>query len=655
MAKEMTRADYVATNHVDSAAHGFDSAEGVTEHPEATTVQQWFRDSSDFSQMWRDKATESYRFYSPDSNFHWNADDREILEEQGRPVLSFNRQKPMIDAVAGFEASNGQDVKYIPRHIGAGGATEIYTEAARYFRELTFADDNDSDAFQDATICGYGYTHNAMDYLEDPQGLCTIKRKSPLLHYFDPLSTEYNLRDRNWMIYLDFVPKERARQRFGDIVDEITAPPSGTGRDQAIHQLHKTVTKNFGIRWGEITILRCEYWLIGEVYLVADPVSGSTFELAPSSLLEKGPDGLTMREMFDANGIEYVKTERKAWHTVYVSGSTILQRVEHKNNTPAINPMTGYRDEIEGIHYGLMEVMKDPAKWSNKFMSSFIDIFQSASKGGLMYESSAVEDVRDLEERWASNDATIALKDGGLHRVKEREQGQMPAAIDRLLNIAVSAVSDVTKINLEFLGMANRDQSGKVELERKRAVTVVLARLLKNNQSYRRAGGKILLEFMRAFIPSGRLIRIRGPEGDQYQHLIKSPEYITYDVVTDLSPDSESMKAEAWATLKDLLPAMAANGVPIPPSIIKYLPLPESITQEWMNFINQPPGKEEMLDMAVTEADREEKVSRAKLNLARAEEHGSNIASKPRDQMIDMFNALTKRIDALEKRKDDDD
>lgn len=632
------RADWVATGfQANTTDHG------VTKHPTPSIVQRWLAESYDYFEKWRNQARESYRYYSPDSDGHWLKSDRAYLESLNRPVISFNRQKPQIDAVSGFESSNAQQVSYLARQPGKAGPNVIYTEGARYFRERSFADDEDADAFQDLCICGMGYTHTTMEYLDDPKGLIMEKRRTPLLHYADPRSKETNLRDRRYLIYVDFIPQNISRARFGDVVDTIQPPPSGSRTP--INEMDR-IRRGYHLNTGELAILKCEYWIIGKAYILNDPDTGENVTLSAEKFE-------ALRDDMDRFGIPYVETQAKTWHTMYVCGSTELARIPHLIAMPAMNAITGYRDELEGTYLGLMESMKDPARWSNKMLSAFIEIFQRQAKGGLMYETSAVKDPEQLEMQWSDPAGAVELEDGGLHRIKERDVGQMPAAVDRILQIATTATRDVTGINLEFLGMANRDQARSLELERKQSVVVVLSRLLNNYKSFRLTGGQIMLKFMENYVPNGRLIRIRGPEGYRFEPFLKSPSYIEYDVVIDLAPDAPNLREQVWAALEPLLVPLIQAEYELPPEIIQYLPLPEQLTQAWYNRVTAPPGEEEVVQFRTQlenkQADTQEKHSRSFLNMARGREHmGKTQAIAPKTQ-IELFDAITRRLDALEK------
>jgi hypothetical protein len=78
------------------------------------------------------------------------------------------------------------------------------------------------------------------------------------------------------------------------------------------------------------------------------------------------------------------------------------------------------------------------------------------------------------------------------------------------------------------------------------------------------------------YLSDGRLVRILGENGQQYIPLVRSEGNARYDVIIDEGPNSPNMKEKTWAILQSLLPMLLQAGVKIPPSVIDYLPLPQS-------------------------------------------------------------------------------
>jgi hypothetical protein len=62
----------------------------------------------------------------------------------------------MVDAVCGLEVNSRQQITYFPREQGDVQLSELETAAAHWVNEQCHGEDEDSEAFRDATICGIG-------------------------------------------------------------------------------------------------------------------------------------------------------------------------------------------------------------------------------------------------------------------------------------------------------------------------------------------------------------------------------------------------------------------------------------------------------------------------------------------------------------------
>lgn len=95
--------------------------------------------------------------------------------------------------------------------------------------------------------------------------------------------------------------------------------------------------------------------------------------------------------------------------------------------------------------------------------------------------------------------------------------------------------------------------------------------------------GGALLTFMRKYIKPGTIMRLTDREvpfwGDDAT--------IKYDVVVDDAPTSPNLKNEVWQAMQQILPAALRAGMPVPPDIIKFSPLPDSVADTWVEYINK--------------------------------------------------------------------
>ena len=64
----------------------------------------------------------------------WSEEDLQILADQLRPAITFNRIGPLVNAISGMEINNRQETRYEPRQLGAAGVDDVLTGAAQWVR-----------------------------------------------------------------------------------------------------------------------------------------------------------------------------------------------------------------------------------------------------------------------------------------------------------------------------------------------------------------------------------------------------------------------------------------------------------------------------------------------------------------------------------------
>lgn len=297
-------------------------------------------------------------------------------------------------------------------------------------------------------------------------------------------------------------------------------------------------------------------------------------------------------------GLQAAKIRRKAYKYMFVVGDKIAEEGDLKCGFTMLC-MTGKRDQNTGLFYGLTRVMKDPQRWANKFLSQIMHIVNSNAKGGLMAEAGAFVDPKRAEEDWSDPNAIVWMKNGAIsgNKVKERVSATYPQGLDKLLQFAIASIPDATGINLEFMGMQDRAQANVLEQTRKKAAFVILAGFFDSLRLYRKEEGRLLAHFIKEYMNDGRIIRITTENGQQAIPLQLTEDAMLYDVVVDQAPDSPNMKEEVWGALKEIIPSALKAGMPVPPSVWKFSPLPFDTAQEFNNAMagKLPPKAQEAM------------------------------------------------------------
>lgn len=535
-----------------------------------------------FLNNWYTEARDSFSFISGNQ---WLDEDEKVLREEERPSVTFNYSEKMIDAVVGAEVSNRQEATFRPRGMEDAGVAELWNNAAKWVRDECAAEDEESDAFRDMLICGMGWTHTRLSYDEDQDGKLLVERLDPLEMWYDPAASKPGISDRRYAgrdMWID--EREAARQWPDAIFPETTDENLNRGIITHGQRYNGDTddTQNDADRHRgqvQITIYECVEREPVTLLLVGD-------KLEEISMKDFAP----LRDILDSAGAKYVKHFKRVYYRGFFAGDTLLD-VEKSPSQDGFTfqAITGKRDRNKNTWYGLTRVMKDPQRWANKWLSQILHIINSNAKGGLMAEVKAFVDPVKAQETWSKPDSITLFNEGALSgdKVREKQVGAFPAGLDKLMQFALGSLPMVTGINLEALGLANREQAGVLEQQRKQAAYGLLAPLFDSLRRYRKSQGRVLLHMIHEFISDGRLIRIGGPESQQYLPLTKTDDAIRYDVIVDQSPNAPDVKERTWSALMELVPSLLKAGIPIPPDLLDYSPLPVALSVKWKQFVEQ--------------------------------------------------------------------
>lgn len=557
---------------------------GTAEDSTLARVRKARKEADDSGQStWRKEAQECYSFTAGDQ---WDPAVKAQLLEENRPPVTFNRIGPMVDSVAGSEVNNRQQVQYIPRTIGDKGVNEVLTGAADYVRDNCDAEDEESDAFLDAVICGIGVTETRLDYEEDPEGAVLVERRDPLAMRWDPGAKKRNLMDRRWQQYDAYLSKEDILAKWPDA--EIIG-----GQGDAESKTHDDTRAAWyednqggdAVRAGKLCVTHHQWFETESFVQALNTLTGKIEDIETAELPK-------FQERFKAiTGAEAqtVKKTRRKYMQAFTCGATVLEEGPVECNRFTFHFITGKRDRNKNVWYGIVKAMLDPQRWANKFLSQTIHIINTNAKGGLLVEEDAVDNMTKFKADWPKAEGVVTVNSGALSggKVMPKPPPTIPPQIESLLQFSISSLRDVTGINLELLGMADRQQAGVVEAQRKQAAMTVLATLFDGLRRYRKEQGRTLAKFITEYLSDGRLVRIVGGDGtERYVPLIRDPQ-VRYDIVVDEAPASVNQKERTFAMLMQMLPNLSQMGVPFAPELLDYTPLPAAMVEKWKQVLQQ--------------------------------------------------------------------
>jgi len=604
-----------------------------------TKVLERYRSCLSNTDDWRDEARTAFDYVA---GHQWTDEERASMEEQSRAPVTFNRTEVFVQAVCGLEALNRNEVQFLPRQPGPEQTwqADLWNGAVQYVNDDCDAEVHHSTAFKDCVVCGMGWTETRMDYEVNPDGEVKVERIDPLQMFWDHTANQRNLADAKWLMRVKPMSISDVKALWPDKADDLEfsrvwepeyEPESVHNASEAWKYEHDQSRRAPRSEDEEIYVAQYQWFERVTYYRVQ--INGKMVDLSREQWSAVNRMYQQRQELDPMMPVPKAVAMTKRQHkTAFMAGWTVLETADLESEDFTLQCVTGKLDRNNNVWYGLVRPLKDPQDWLNKLFSQILYILGTNAKGGLMAEKDAFDNVQRAEDDWSNPSRIVWLKSGALRegKVQERALAKYPEGQDRLMMFAMNMFQDVSGANLELLGLADRQQPGVLESQRKQAGMTILAWAFDSLRAYRKRQSRVLAQYIREYLSDGRLVRIVGQEGAQYVPLMKDALAFEYDIIVGESPQSPNERERTFQVLMALMPSLAQMGMAPPPSFIDYLPLPAKVSAEWKKAMSNP-QQEQMkkqafeletaqaqADLQKTAAETQETQTKAKLNEVKA-------------------------------------
>ena len=613
-------------------------------------LKGWFKDSQDRHADWYKEAEECFGFVAGRSvkgDGQWPGDSWQEMIDSGRQPIEFNRVGPIVDAVCGLEVNNRQEIKYIPRTAGDGEVNERLSSLGKWARDEAHAEDEESEMFRNATICGRGATETRISFDEEPTGKIMVDCLDPLECGVDPNARKACFSDRRYSWRFRDLPADEAKAMFPG-ADAIALDASWArmidikdgGKGNKIDYPDETRSALRDDKPPKVCrVVMIEWWEYSDHMLVAKPGMDEPEHMSTDAWDELEGEA-------EEQGWTATKAQQRRYRKAFLGRNSVLEVQDVAGF--AIQWMTGRWDRNKGYHYAIVRPMRDPQMLSNKTLAQVLHILSTNANGGLLVEQGAFRNPRDAERDWSNPAKSIVLNEGGIAKIKERTAPAIPAALVQLQEFSLSSIRDVTGANVEMLGMADREQAASLEYQRRQSAMTILAGLFNGLRHYRKLQGRTLLNQLK-LLPPGALVRVlidpevamaeyrqsmmqwqqaamqavqQGqepppqpePPGAEFMSTTKRGEQFDpakfglgedarFDVIVDETPSSPNQKEAVWAALQPFMGQMAA--IPAAMKVaLKYSPLPETAVHELSEALDGEGGVPPELQQAIQDGQQ---------------------------------------------------
>lgn len=455
---------------------------------------------------WRNRASKAFKFYGGDQ---WEPHVKHTLAQSKKPALTFNKIKPVIRNISGYQRQNRQDLVVKARRGGLSILGEIFTELIKYFYDISLADWKVSQQFLNGIISGKGWLALDIDYTREPiNGDLLLQTLNPLMVYEDPFSQRYDLSDAKFLIRTSWINKEEIIKQFPKAKKDIegldSLPPGerlgmsyetkdyDEFHDQEVTDIHK---HRFLLR---------EYWWkewVEKKLLVNKTTLDVTETDEPDEKIQKIVD---MRAKY---GEEVVGLKRilPTLNLTTKVGDIVLQDEEDPFNGISEYPLIRFcSEQVFGDKQrvrGEVDDLIDPQQELNKRRSQALHMLNTTAGSGFIVTEGALDPKEEqrLERMGSSPGIKVRARKGyglnqGIWRIDP------PQLSDGHLKLAELSDQELKEISgaRDMLGFApERKESGIALQLRKQHGLVTTEPIFDNFQWTQRILGETILEFIR--------------------------------------------------------------------------------------------------------------------------------------------------------------
>lgn len=458
---------------------------------------------------WREKCRRWYRFYSNDA---WDPADRSALESEGRIPVTFNYALSTVNTIIGSDMADRKEGRFwgVDGHIFDEVRGEWLTTLSRHIYRAAKGHRHESQAQLDQLITGYGWAEVFVDSTRFPFRIRPSYVDCQQMH-LDPDYREDNATDARYLICESKWHREDALANWPGKEAELktlsaTFGPSGMFPKQVERgrHYHVSIPDDHYREPEDERVVIFDYQFKKREPWVAfrDPETGLQQQLSAADFEKR------KKELFDqvdeATGDslypdipEAVRFAREVVYRAYLAGnesgaSVLLEEPKRiKQDLFTYRCATGFRERDTETgrtrHFGLMAVIEEPQRWSAKVLSMILEMMARNSKGGGFIKPSALVDENKFAADSSKPGAWHFLKDDAVvgDDILERPPMQWPQGFEKLLDLAVNAIPELSAVTNWLKGTAQTERSNVLISNLQGQSMIVLGPLLDPMSQFR--------------------------------------------------------------------------------------------------------------------------------------------------------------------------
>lgn len=492
---------------------------------------------------WVVEAKEDIAFSNGDQ---WKAEERQKLEQQGRPVLTFNKIKPIIKLLTGHLLQNSARLQVSPEGGEDQKFSEVMDKLIDFIDEESHLEFNLGYLFAGGEKAGRAWVEFYIDYSEDPIfGQLRALYQGPFKIMPDPRGTEYDLSDRQYCFKIIKKRKAELKELYPKAADKIdqlsldseadeiggsmavegdrnnygndkTRSQTGISSVSSVPETSET-QRQYTVKeyWYVKRVTRCFVYFVDKGDM---PRFNSKAEAQAEIDTRKA--AWTQGGGADAD-FKFILRERQVreMHVAIKAGGEVLENglspmEPYYRGFPFFQFLADWSPEAEKEServMGIVRALKDPQREKNKARSQFLHILGTAANSGWVGDDDALTDPQwnELKNFGSTPGITLRKKKGSqLDRIQ-------PVAPDLANQVREKAASDdfkeVSGINSDLLAVdQSSNPSGKAIALRIRQAITILESDFRNFRYTKKLIGQFLFKIVPMLFDVAKIKKVLG-------------------------------------------------------------------------------------------------------------------------------------------------
>jgi len=484
----------------------------------------------------------------------WDEAEKKELFQQGRSTFVFNKIRPSINMVTGYQRKHRHSSVVVPVEGSDQQTSDQLTKLLLYAMQFGDGYELISDCFSGALKTGWNLASAWLDYRTDPiDGDICFRREPYNAFICDPYFSKRDMSDCAYILRRKYLSIEQTNSLLPGKENELIELYNvGWERDDKFTWLPYQRLPN-----GQKMMAYDEFWVQGweDEELLIDRQTG---EMSP---FDGDRNILFIRPELD------IITRKKPYVLQHIIVNNVHLLTEKNPNGLDEYPFVPFfaifepeSDQWMLKVQSLIRTMVDPQRESNRRRSQMSDLIESQINSGWVATENSVVNPRSLFQTsqgkviWRTQDAAP----GSLEKIPP---AQIPPSFFQLQELYDKDMQEVANISAELLGQADSEQdSGLKVMLRQGAALVGLQDLFDNLRYSQECLSRKVLKLIQHWSPE-KMSRILGEEVSES---IKNKEVLKYDISVQegvLTNTQQQMFFQQLITLKEL-------GEPIPPGLL---------------------------------------------------------------------------------------